>query len=121
MTSQSGTGPPSTIPMPFGRVPARVAVSSTLCGGSAESVYGRRILVTGAGGSIGSELVKQISRLGPASLCMVDSCEFNLYQISYSIERENLVKRVIYSCVRSQTLFFTRRRLSTSHCSKTTT
>jgi FlaA1/EpsC-like NDP-sugar epimerase len=93
MTSQGGAGLPSTNAEPFGRFPAHAAVSSTLREGSAESVYGRRVLVTGAGGSIGSELVRQISRLGPASLCMADSCEFNLYQISYSIERENRVKR----------------------------
>ena len=60
---------------------------------SAASVWGRRVLVTGAGGSIGSELVKQITKLAPASLCLVDSCEFNLYQISCQIEREKPVKR----------------------------
>jgi FlaA1/EpsC-like NDP-sugar epimerase len=59
---------------------------------SAESISGRRVLVTGAGGSIGSELVKQVSKLAPSRLCMVDSCEFNLYQISYAIERERRVK-----------------------------
>ena len=59
---------------------------------SAEGVWGRRVLVTGAGGSIGSELVKQISRLAPKRLCLVDSCEFNLYQVSYALERERPVK-----------------------------
>ncbi len=59
---------------------------------SAEGVWGRRVLVTGAGGSIGSELVKQISRLGPKHLCLVDSCEFNLYQVSFAIERDRSIK-----------------------------
>jgi len=45
------------------------------------ALMGRRVLVTGAGGSIGSELVRQIVDFSPSSLLLVDSCEFNLYQI----------------------------------------
>ena len=44
-------------------------------------IAGRRILVTGAGGSIGSEIVRQVSAIGPAALCLVDNSEFNLYRI----------------------------------------
>jgi O-antigen biosynthesis protein WbqV len=42
---------------------------------------GRRILITGAGGSIGSELVRQIGGLGPAHVTLLEHSELALYEI----------------------------------------
>jgi FlaA1/EpsC-like NDP-sugar epimerase len=58
-------------------------------------VAGRRVLVTGAGGSIGSEIVRQVCAIGPAAICLVDASEFNLYLIDAEIsEKWPAIKRV---------------------------
>ncbi len=44
-------------------------------------VEGRKVLVTGAGGSIGGELSRQLLQCAPAALTLVDSSEYALYQI----------------------------------------
>ena len=48
-------------------------------------VAGRRVLVTGAGGTIGAELARQIAAFGPARLALVDNGEFALYGIDGEI------------------------------------
>lgn len=50
-------------------------------------VRGRSVMVTGGGGSIGSELCRQILRLNPTRLVLVDHSEANLYQITEELNR----------------------------------
>jgi O-antigen biosynthesis protein WbqV len=67
-------------------------------------VAGRRVLLTGAGGSIGSELARQIADLGPAELILLDSSEFALYAIDMEIgERQpGLARRAVLADVRDR-------------------
>ena len=48
-------------------------------------IEGRRILVTGAGGTIGGQLVRQVLNLGPETITLLDSSENNLYQIDMDV------------------------------------
>jgi len=52
-----------------------------------QSVSGRQVLVTGAGGSIGSELCRQLLQLAPKRLVLLDHSEFSLYQIEAELRQ----------------------------------
>jgi FlaA1/EpsC-like NDP-sugar epimerase len=53
--------------------------------GIAETLAGKTVLITGAGGSIGSELCRQVVRYRPARLLLFDQSEFNLYSIDQEL------------------------------------
>jgi FlaA1/EpsC-like NDP-sugar epimerase len=60
----------------LGREPVRMEIE--LMGGY---LTGRCVMVTGAGGSIGAELCRQIARVGPSRLVLLDHAEDNLFEI----------------------------------------
>ena len=53
-----------------------------------EGLSGKRVMITGGGGSIGSELCRQIARLNPVELIVVDNGEFALYRIDHELRSE---------------------------------
>ena len=72
----------------LGREPVRVEIDRV-----GAYLSGRVVLVTGAGGSIGSELCRQIARVGPKFLVLVDNSENALFEIRRELEEERHFSR----------------------------
>jgi len=81
----------------IGRHPVDTQVESI-----AGYLAGKRVLVTGAGGSIGSELCRQIAKFSPAELIMLDRDETGLQQSQLSISGNGLLdtKEVVLADIR---------------------
>lgn len=83
----------------LGREPVHTDVDSI-----AAYLTGKRVLVTGAGGSIGSELCRQISRLHPDELMMLDRDESALHAVQLSLTGRGLLdtREVILADIRDR-------------------
>ncbi len=66
-------------------------------------INNQKILISGAGGTIGSEIVRQIISLNPKSICVLDNNEFALYKIETEIAEKYpaLTKKVVIGDIRN--------------------
>jgi FlaA1/EpsC-like NDP-sugar epimerase len=71
----------------LGREPVSEALDD-----ASDYLRGQVVMVTGAGGSIGAELSRQIARVGPHRLVLVDHAEDNLFEIHRELEEERHVR-----------------------------
>lgn len=77
-------------PVEIGDVLGRHQVSTSISE-IAGYLTGRRVLITGAGGSIGAELARQVHRFGPSSLVLLDRDESALHSVQLSIYGHGLL------------------------------
>jgi len=72
--------------------------------GMARLIQGRRVIVTGAGGTIGSELARQVAAFGPGTLILLDNGEYALWQIDLELAETHpqVHRRTLIADVRDQ-------------------
>jgi O-antigen biosynthesis protein WbqV len=72
--------------------------------GMARLVQGRRVIVTGAGGTIGSELARQVAALGPETLVLLDNGEYALWQIDLELAETHpgVPRRAVIADIRDE-------------------
>ena len=68
-------------------------------------IKGKKVLITGAGGSIGSEIALQCSKFGASSLMLIDHSEYNLYQIGEKLPKAKLTLLNISKQVQLEEVF----------------
>lgn len=59
-------------------------------------IEGNVVLVTGAGGSIGSEICRQVVKFNPGTLVCLDISEFSLYQLEQEFSAQGLTIKLVY-------------------------
>jgi FlaA1/EpsC-like NDP-sugar epimerase len=74
----------------LGREPVKVDLE-----GISSYLHGQVILVTGAGGSIGSELCRQILKFNPKKLLLLDNCENNVYDIEFELRNTDPTVEIV--------------------------
>jgi len=79
-----------------------------------EGIEGKTILVSGGGGSIGSELCRQIARLGPSTLVLLEQSEFNLYSIENEL-RHDFPNLAFHACLGDVCDFVAVERIMMTH------
>ena len=77
----------------LGRAPLKIDFAQV-----SRYLNGKVVLITGAGGSIGSELCRQVLRAGPGSLVIVDHAENNLFEIDRQLSGRGRVTPIIADC-----------------------
>jgi FlaA1/EpsC-like NDP-sugar epimerase len=65
------------------------ATEGVLTKGDRRALKGQRLLVTGAGGSVGSELSRQLASCAPQSLTLFDHAEYNLFRIERELRERH--------------------------------
>jgi O-antigen biosynthesis protein WbqV len=72
--------------------------------GMARLIQGRRVIVTGAGGTIGAELARQVAALGPELLLLLDNGEYALWQIDMELAENHpqIQRRAIIADIRDE-------------------